>query len=432
MLRNFLLVGGASAYAPGLVQALIQESERHDLELVRLYDIDEGRLEIVEDLCSALVDHAGAPFRIEATTDQRRAVQDIDLLLNSSRPGGFEARHVDETLPLEFGIPGQETVGPGGFFFALRSIPAALDLAADVERDAPDAIWLNYTNPTNLVAQALIDETELDVIALCDQSDEDLRALADALGYSSDVDYSFQCCGLNHATWYRDIRIDGNELDVDPTEIEAPRYYDEEHKIRFRHSLSMADNHRGWWPNSYLPYYTEPRDFVELARRVGTRTQAILEGLDDYYQHFETEARRKSPALRHFRGSSGFGDMAADTVAALSSQSGAEIVLNVENRGVSDAFSDDTVVEARVGIGADGLQRRSAPPVPTFARPLLDELERYQRNTASAAVSGNVGQLTEALASNPLVDDTMMARDMIRRAPDAYGDALPQFRPHDS
>ena len=427
MLRNFLLVGGASAYAPGLVQALIEESDRHDLELVRLYDIAEERLKIVEDLCSALVDHADAPFRIEATTEQSRAVQNIDLLLNSSRPGGFEARHIDETLPLEFGIPGQETVGPGGFFFALRSIPAALDLAADVERHAPDAIWLNYTNPTNIVAQALIDNTDLDVIALCDQSDEDLRAIADASGYSGDVDYSFECCGLNHATWYRDIRIGGEALDVDASDIEPPDYYDEEHKIRFRHSVSMAGDHRGWWPNSYLPYYTEPRDFVELARRQGTRTQAILEGLNDYYDHFEREARSKNPTLRHFRGSSGFGDMAADTVAALSSQPPSEIVLNVENRGVSDAFGDDTVVEARVGISVDGLQRRRAPSVPEFARPLLDELETYQRNTASAAVSGDLEQLTEALASNPLVDDTMTARKMIRRAPDAYGDALPQL-----
>ena len=427
MLQNFLIVGGASAYAPGLVKALIDDASRHDLELVRLYDIDPRRLEIVERLCRKMSRAADNPFRIEATTDQADAVKDIDALLNSSRPGGFEARKIDETLPLEFGIPGQETVGPGGFFFALRSIPAALDLADDVARHAPDATWLNYTNPTNIVGQALCDQTDLDVISLCDQSDEDLRALGDALGLDKDVDYDFRCSGLNHATWYRDIRFDGRPVGDQLDGLQAPDYYDEEHKLRFHHSVEMAKRQGDAWPNSYLPYYENPAAFVELADRVGPRTDAILERLDDYYEHFETEGRRDVPQLQYFRGSSGFGDMAADVVAALSSNEPTELVLNVPNNGLNDEFDDATVVEAFVDICAEGLTRSEAPPVPDSTRPLLDRLEDYQRYTAEAAITADGNRFVDALATNPLVDDRSTARQLLERARSTYGDLIPRL-----
>lgn len=428
MLENFLLVGGASAYAPGLVRALLQDADRHDLKLVRLYDIAEKRLEIVERLCSKMAEASDASIDIEATTDQIEAVRDIDVLLNSSRPGGFEGRTVDERLPLEFEIPGQETVGPGGFFFALRSIPAALDLADDVAEHSPDAVWLNYTNPTNIVGQALADRTDLNIVALCDQSDEDILAIADALGYPDDVDYEFDCSGLNHATWYRDIRLNGDPVDDRIFEADPPEHFDEEHKIRFRHSAEMARPHDGrLWPNSYLPYYEVPGQFVDLARRVGVRTEAILENLEDYYDHFREEAERDEPRLTHYRGSSGFGDMAADTVAALSSEPPHRLVVNVVNAGLIEEFDDATVVEAFAALGADGLERGDTPPVPEFARPLLEQLETYQRLTAEAAVSGDADQLRRALAANPLVDDDETADRMLERAATAYGEMLPQL-----
>ena len=428
MLQDFLLVGGASAYAPGLVQALLHNADRHHLRRIRLYDIAEDRLQIVARLCEGLAKSDDSEIRIEATTDQAEAVQNVDVLLNSSRPGGFEARRIDETLPLEFGIPGQETVGPGGFFFALRSIPAALDLAEDVAQHCPDAIWLNYTNPTNIVAQALADHTDLNVIALCDQSDEDLLALAHAMGIDETVDYRFTCSGLNHATWYHDIRINNRPLDADFYDAHPPQYYDEEHKLRFRLSATMARQQaNSMWPNSYLPYYEAPDQFVELAKRIGPRTDAITATLADYYQHFQRQARRDSPRLQHYRGSSGFGDMAADVIAALSDDTGTELVLNVPNRGMIDSFDDHTVVETRIGISSEGLNSTASPPVPESSRPLLQQLEAYQRQTATAAVSGDTQALRRALESNPLVQDSPTAQALLQQARSRYSDFIPSL-----
>jgi len=149
-LEVLTVLGGGSAYTPGLMQALIENARELPLEVVRLYDIDAGRLATVARLTAAMARGAGV-FAVETADSLESAVRGADLVLNSTRPGGLEARRIDETLPLEFDIPGQETVGPGGFFYALRSVPEALRLARAVETLAPRAVILNYTNPSNIV-----------------------------------------------------------------------------------------------------------------------------------------------------------------------------------------------------------------------------------------------------------------------------------------
>src|SRR5947208_14711911 len=94
---------------------------------------------------------SGVDLRIRATTDRRSGLADCDAVLTSFRPGGFEARYLDESIPLKHGVIGQETQGPGGFFMALRSINVMKDVVADMERVCPGAILFNYTNTGNRV-----------------------------------------------------------------------------------------------------------------------------------------------------------------------------------------------------------------------------------------------------------------------------------------
>jgi 6-phospho-beta-glucosidase len=293
-MQTLTILGGGSAYTPGLLQALIAHAAELPLKTVRLYDTDASHLAIVARLTGAMAQHAGA-FKVEVADTLESAIQGADLVLNSTRPGGLAARRIDETLPLEFDIPGQETVGPGGFFFALRSVPQALRVAATMQALAPQAMLLNYTNPSNIVTQALVDHGVVNVIGLCDQSDEDLQAICHALGRQSR--YAFRCNGLNHATWYSDITVDGAPWREIPELLTAPADYDEEHKLRFEFSLAMARENTGYWPNSYLPYYLFPQAFVAQARRVGSRSDVVAASLDRYYAHFEIEGKSATPHL---------------------------------------------------------------------------------------------------------------------------------------
>lgn len=422
MIRTFTVLGGGSAYTPGLLQALIHHSDRLGLESVRLYDLDDERVQLVARLGSGLARVAGCRLRVEAAPTLEAALAGTDVVLNSTRPGGLECRQIDETLPLAFGIPGQETVGPGGFFYALRSVPEALRVAGVLARVAPDAVLLNYTNPSNIVTQALFDAGHARVLGLCDQSAEDLHTLAAASGQAEGT-WNFACNGLNHATWYRNLELDGHAW-TPPAALAAPPELDAEHQLRFQLSVTMAQQAPGFWPNSYLPYYLHPEQFVELARQAPSRAEVILAKLPAYYAHFREEAAKSRPVLRMHRGSAGFGDLAVLTLQALNAAEPTRLVLNLANEGITPLFAADTVVEAPVRLDAGGLRREPAGDLPGVGLDLLRRLEDYQRLAAEATVRGGGALLTKALAANPLVQGATQAQALLAQARQRYGDRI--------
>ncbi|MFT6589862.1 MAG: 6-phospho-beta-glucosidase [Rhodoferax sp.] len=426
MIKEFVILGGGSAYTPGLLQALIAHGSRLGLTRVRLYDTHTEHLELVGRLGSAMARSAGASFTVETAPNLVAALTGADVVLNSTRPGGFAARRIDETLPLSLGIPGQETVGPGGFFFALRSVPEALNLADTMALHAPDALLLNYTNPSNIVTQALVDHGRVRVLGLCDQSDEDLQALAQALGRPQAA-YTFRCNGLNHATWYSDIQLDGVALTDLPEHLPIPQDMNEEHQLRFALSLEMARKTPGYWPNSYLPYYQAPEQFVALARTQGPRSDAIVARLPSYYAHFREEADKEHPQLRHHRGTAGFGDLAVTVITALQAKRGATLVLNVENQGTTPLLAPNTVMEARGQLNASGWTRAAAPDLPAGQLPLLHQLESYQHLAAEAARTGVEATILQALTANPLVGNPARAAALWALARKQYGALLPEL-----
>ena len=427
MIRTFTIVGGGSAYVPGLVAALLHHDRALTLTQVRLYDVHHENLEIVCRLARRMAQAAGASFEISAHTELVDALRDTDVVLNTSRPGGLECRRIDETLPLELGVPGQETVGPGGFFFALRSVPAALELAQILERAAPHAILLNYTNPTNIVTQAISERSRLSVIGLCDQSDEDLHTLCRALGASPI--YDFAAIGLNHAVWYRDVKIAGSALPSDRlATLEPPHDLRGEYRLRFELARELAKGHAGSWPSSYLPYYYWPDRFVALLKGEPPRADAIAKSLPGYFAHFREEAEKPRPELRHHRGSDGFGDLAVRVLRALARPIATSIVLNVPNFASAAAdFHSSTVVETASYVSSAGIIRSAAPPLPEDQRSLLLRLERYQRAAADAALSADPQVIVDALAENPLVPSKQVAEQMLERAKPLYRGAIPIF-----
>jgi 6-phospho-beta-glucosidase len=423
LIRTFSIIGGASAYTPGLVGALLRHSTKLRLQEVRLFDIDAHRLEIVARLCQAMARAQEAPFRVTAGTDLRDAVRGADAVLNSARPGGFQARRIDETLPLEFDLPGQETVGPGGFLFALRSVPQALELARTMEESAPNSILLNYTNPTNIVTQALLDTTALPVVGLCDQADDDLRVLGQACGYKAG-NVTYGCNGLNHATWYAGIEFGGVRFQLGRPKPIPPESLDEEHRLRFDISWQMARRHPRLWPNSYLAYYERPELFVALSRKLGPRTDVIVRDLDGYYEHFAEEALKARPDLRRHRGTPEYGDMAVRVLVALGTPRPRQLTLNVKNGEATEQLNPETVIETVVDVDQRGVHKSQAPELPDHQIPRTRALERYQRATARVAVNGDTSSLADALATNPLVHGRKQAEAILKRARHVYGDRV--------
>jgi 6-phospho-beta-glucosidase len=146
--------------------SFIEQGENFAGSEVVLVDLDIERLNLVKTLADKMAQSRGLDLTITATTDRRFGLQDCDAVLTSFRPGGFEARYLDESIPLKHGVIGQETQGPGGFFMALRSIQVMKEIIADMEVVCPKAILFNYTNPINLVSEAITHHTDIPISAI--------------------------------------------------------------------------------------------------------------------------------------------------------------------------------------------------------------------------------------------------------------------------
>jgi 6-phospho-beta-glucosidase len=213
----------------------------------------------------------GTGLRLSATTDRVRALEGADFVLTTFREGGLEARRLDERVPLAFGVIGQETIGPGGFFFAMRTLPRhARDRRRPRALGARRAV-VNYTNPTQIVAEALARFTDVPCIAICDQTDDDRVHLAAALGLPPGGDRA-RVGGLNHATWSTACRIEGEDG--------VARIAAAADAVRARPTCAAGQApvraHRAYGrvPNGYLPYYYDRDASVAEARAAAARGPA--------------------------------------------------------------------------------------------------------------------------------------------------------------
>ena len=219
------VVGGGSTYTPELVEGFARrDRSASPIDELVLLDIDPERLEIVGGLARRMLDRLGWPGRLDRSpaiaTPRSTAPTSCCIQL---RVGGQAARLVDETLPLEFGVIGQETTGAGGFAKALRTVPVVLELAElTAKRAAKDAWIVDFTNPVGIVTQALLDDGHR-ALGLCNVAITLQRRIAARFGVSPER-VELEHVGLNHLTWERAVRVDGEDrlrdlLDEDAADL---------------------------------------------------------------------------------------------------------------------------------------------------------------------------------------------------------------------
>src|SRR3989475_8356753 len=148
--------GGGGMRTARLISGLIERRARPAVERVMLYDPDPDALAVVRGLAGAMLARNARPFAVQTTTSPAAAFGGASYVITSIRVGGLAGRIVDEQVPLAYGVVGQETTGPGGWAMALRTIPAIVDLTAQVRRAAQDAWVINFTHPAGVITQAFV------------------------------------------------------------------------------------------------------------------------------------------------------------------------------------------------------------------------------------------------------------------------------------
>ncbi|MEO8971634.1 MAG: glycoside hydrolase, partial [Ktedonobacteraceae bacterium] len=204
-------IGGGSTRAAGTMASFIQQGENFDGSEVVLVDLDEERLGIVQTIARKMARARGLDITFTATTNRREGLRDCDAVLTSFRPGGFEARYLDESIPLKHGIIGQETQGPGGFFMALRSIYITKSVVEDMEAICPTARLFNYTNPVNIVSEAVTHHSYIPTVSFCEGPIMTNREFAEIIGLDPGK-LDAVSIGLNHASWSIRHLYDGQDF----------------------------------------------------------------------------------------------------------------------------------------------------------------------------------------------------------------------------
>jgi 6-phospho-beta-glucosidase len=395
------VVGGGSTYTPELVDGLLARRDELDLHEIHLVDVDAARLAVLGPLARRMAERAGSGVVVDWGDDRAAGIAESTFVVSQMRVGGMAARERDERLGREFGLIGQETVGVGGFANALRTIPVALAVAADIERLAPDATLLNFTNPAGLVTEALCRHTDVTTIGLCNVPWTIKAAVARSLAVEADT-IEFDYVGLNHLSWVRGVTVDGVDRTADVLAGLRRRVAER----------SDTDGEPDWTPeaidtiaaipNSYLRYYYEPAAWVSYQSRHPTRASevmAIERALLERYA--EPELDVKPPELSA-RGGAYYSEAAAALMADIVTDSGAVHVINTPNRGAIPGLPGDVVVEVAAVVDAS----RIDPVHVAELRPDVDALVRgvkdFELLTVQAAVEGDTDAAIRALITNPL------------------------------
>lgn len=207
-------IGGGSSYTPELVEGLILRHDRLPVSELVLVDVPEGeeKLETVGALARRMVEHAGVPMRVATTLDRRRALEEADFVTTQIRVGRLPARILDERIPLSHGIMGQETNGAGGMFKAFRTIPVILGFVRDIQELCPDAWMVNFSNPSGMIEEAVLTQTDFQrAIGLCNVPVNMRAGIAAIMGVGEDR-LELRLQGVNHFVFATDVLVDGRSV----------------------------------------------------------------------------------------------------------------------------------------------------------------------------------------------------------------------------
>jgi 6-phospho-beta-glucosidase len=400
------VIGGASTYTPELVEGLADRSVALGVDELVLHDVDPDRLRIVGGAAGRILSARGWTGRLVLTHDLEAALDGAAFCLIQLRVGGQRARLRDETIPPRFGIVGQETTGPGGFAKAMRTVPVVLDVAERFRQLGRSDGWIiDFTNPVGIVTQALVD-AGYRAVGLCNVAIGLQRAIAGALRVEPSR-IELRSIGLNHASWFREVLLDGRPILADILRDPPPELLEETgFDVAAIRGIGMI-------PSSYQTYYAEPERALERQRREGTRASEVMEIERRLLEAYADETLVAKPALLSERGGAWYSEAALDLMEALAADEPRHLVIDVPNQGAMEDVAPDQVVEITCAVDRHGPRPLPAGSLPPEQQQLVAALVEYQRLTIKAAVTRDPADAVRALTANPLVRSRDVAEALV-------------------
>jgi len=397
------VIGGASSYSPELIDGLFDLLGAIPVTEVWMMDPNLERLRITSDLARRMSSKHGNPFQVHHTSDLREAVKGARYVVTQIRVGGIQARIADEKLGLRHGIIGQETTGIGGFACALRTIPRVLDIAHAMEELTPDGVLVNFTNPSGIVAEALIRHSRIKSVGLCNVPIGIIMDVVKHLGCPmEDVDLDY--VGLNHLSWIRRVKVAGKDI----TETVLARFIEnakEEWEVEsVRNNMVLAMKSLGMLLNGYLQYfYATDAVLQHIRNKLKTRGEDVVDVEKTLFEKYARTDLDEKPEELSKRGGAHYSTAAFHLIGAIENDTRNRQIVCCRNAGAIPTFDDDASVEVPAIIGKDGAAAVPQPVPEPAIRGLMQNVKAYETLTVQAAVNGDREAAFQAMLVHPLM-----------------------------
>ncbi|PKQ78378.1 6-phospho-beta-glucosidase [Aeromonas sobria] len=431
---KIVVIGAGSSYTPELIEGLIQRQHELPLRELWLVDIDDGRekMEIIAALTRRMLAKAGLAVQVETRLEREEALRGADYVCSQFRAGCLEARISDERISLKYGLIGQETNGLGGFANACRTIPIALQIAADMERLCPDAWLLNFTNPSGMVTEAVLRHSKIKAVGLCNVPVIMQKGVATLLESRDEQEFIMQVAGLNHFIFVRQIQHQGKDKlsEVIARLAQGPDPLVPRNIPPFAWPKDLLAN-LGMIPCAYLRYYYMSDDILkqELGEASGEGTRgevvkAIEQQLFDLYRN--PDLAEKPKALEG-RGGQYYSEAACELMSAIHNDKRIIMHVNTRNNGAINGLPDECAVEVSALITKSGPLALNVAPFPQDTLRLLQLMKEFEQLTIEAAITGNRHTAWRALVLNPLITSGSRLEQALDEVIAAHPDLMSAF-----
>ena len=423
---SIVIAGGGSTYTPEIILMLLDNLDRLPLRSIKLYDNDEERQNHVAKACEILIKEKDPTIEYVATTDPEVAYTDVDFVLAHIRVGKLEMRSLDEKIPLKYGVVGQETCGPGGMAYGLRSIPGVLENIEYMEKYSPNAWMLNYSNPASIVAEACRRfKPNSRVINICDMPIGMEHTIARILGFKNRKEMCIRYYGLNHFGWWTSIKDkDGKEYiqdliahqlkygnclaDDDASHYTDSSWFDTAKKVKDIIAIDPT-----MCPNSYFQYYLFGDDMVAHTDPNYTRADQVVDTREKRVvgecHRIEKEGTAKDTTLQigiH-------AEFIVDLATALAFNTHERMLLIVPNNGAISNFENDAMVEIPCIVGKDGYEPLTVGEIPHFQKGLMEQQVNCEKLVVDAYEEHSYLKMLQALTLNKCVPNANVARKIL-------------------
>ena len=417
---------------PLVFGALLGDASLQRVDEVVLFDLDVTRLTAIGQVVRQMAQGVDGSPSLSETTDLDEALRGADFVFSAIRVGGLQGRIVDERVALDLGVLGQETTGPGGLAYALRTVPVALHIAQRASEVAPDAWFINFTNPAGIVTEAMQGVLGDRVLGICDSPIALARRAIGVLGLPQEgttIDY----VGLNHLGWLRALHHDGT--DHLPRLLSSPDLlaHTEEGRLfgaQWLHALGSV-------PNEYLYYYYFTREAVAAIKTADqTRGEFLHHQQGAFYAAVTADPRTALQVWRRVRAErdstymkearaedesrddadiagGGYEGVALAVMAAIARGEVADLILNVRNAGAIPGLPEDAVVEIPCTVDRAGPHARHLPAAEEHMLGLMQQVKAVERLVIEAVITRSESAALKAFALHPLVDSVSTARALL-------------------